>query len=140
MPDVRDLFYHGVRHQIRRVLDAMGTDRIDAGLTAFEDGASNWASCFFARAYPELRFYSTPQAEYAIAEALGMGTNRVPMRIVYRTFDGYGIDMTKEQLRSFIEAIRDESRPDEVLDLLRSIDYTDTESTPADFSTVCSTH
>lgn len=136
--DVRDIFYHGMRSQIRRVLDAMGPERIDKGLTAFEDGASNWGQCFFARAYPELRLMGY-QPELQISQALGMGDNRVPMRIVYHTFDGASHFMTKQQLRNFIEAIRDESRPSEVLDLLRQIGVTEKQTqTEISFAGSCS--
>ncbi len=49
--DVQTAFYHGIRQNIRRVLVALGPERIEKGLTAFEDGASNWSDCFFARAF-----------------------------------------------------------------------------------------
>lgn len=126
--DIRDAFYHGVRHQVRRVLEAMGPERIERGLTAFENGASNWSHCFFARAYPELSLNSG-RAEFQVAQALGMGTNRVPMRIVYTLFDGVGskTTMTKGDLRKFIEGFLDEKRDPEVQkaidDLIRSTDF-----------------
>lgn len=138
MADVRDLFYHGMRQQIRRVLDALGPERIDKGLTAFETGASNWSACFFARAFPEINL-NHGNAELRVAQALGMGDNRVPMRIVYHTFDGASHFMTKQQLRDFIENIRDESRPSEVLELLKQIGVTEEQtSREVDFAGACS--
>jgi len=137
MADVRDLFYHGMRQQIRRVLDAMGPERIDMGLTAFETGMSSWSACFFARAFPEVNLNSV-DPERKIAQLLGMGDNRVPMRIVYHTFDGASHFMTKQQLRKFIEDIRDESRPSEVMDLLKQIGVTDSQTTSElDFAGAC---
>lgn len=134
MADVRDLFYHGMRQQIKRVLDAMGEERIDNGLTAFEDGGSNWSACFFARAFPELNLNSfNPEAQ--IARALGMGDNKVPMRIVYHTFDGASHYMTKDQLKQFIVDVRDEKRPSEVMQLLRSINVNESQlDKPVEFS------
>lgn len=105
MADIRDLMYHGVRQQVRRVLTAMGPERIDKGLTAFETGASSWSNCFFARAYPELNLHWRP--EHQIAEALGMPGNYVPMRITYTLFDGAGVMMSKQQLQGFIKDFLD---------------------------------
>lgn len=130
MADVRDIFYHGIRQQIRRVLDAMGDERIDKGLTAFEDGASNWQHCFFARAFKGELDLMAGNPEYQLAKALGFGTNRVPVRIVYNIFDGNGLDMTKDELKQFITAVRDESRPEEVLQLLKSLDMDKVTETP----------
>lgn len=123
MADVRDLFYHGVRQQVRRVLEAMGPERVEQGLTAFETGHSSWSQCFFARAYPELQLHSkhpdrfgNTGPEWKIAAALDMGTNRVPMRIVYSLFDGFGGQhtMTKDDLRKYIRGFLDEIRDPEV--------------------------
>lgn len=136
--NVNDIFYHGIRSQIRRVLEALGDERIDAGLTAFEDGHSSWSDCFFARALAparlhnevdvcrELNFFSTSGAP-----------NLVPVRIIYRTFDGLSSMITKQELVKLIIEIRDESRPDEVMQLLRSINYTDVDSTPVPASSFC---
>lgn len=122
--NIHDAVYHGIRHQIRRVLERMTEDQIDAGLTAFEDGASCWSSCFFARAFPQLHLDTVRNPTKTIADFLAIGTN-VPVRIVWTLFDGVGKDvfgsMTKEQLRAFIYAARDERRPQEVMDLLKSL-------------------
>jgi hypothetical protein len=136
--NVNDIFYHGIRSQIRRVLTLLGDERIDNGLTAFEDGASNWSQCFFARAVAPERLYS----EDDVCRILGLTTvdgrpNRVPVRIIYRTFDGLSPMMTKKQLADLIVEIRDESRPDEVLELLKSINYTGVEDTPVVMETSC---
>lgn len=136
MADVRDLFYHGVRHQITRVLKGMGEDRISQGLTAFENGASTWSACFFARAYPEVNLnFGDP--ELKIAEMLGMPGNKVPMRIVYRTFDGVGTVMTRDAMKSFIRGFLDEQRDPAVQagidDLLKGINYEGAEEKGIDF-------
>lgn len=137
MADVQDLFYHGIRQQIRRVLDAMGEERIDKGLTAFEDGDSDWSNCFFARAFKgEVDLALSRDPERAICEVLGLFTqrpegripNRLPVRIVYFTFDGNSTLITADEMKQFIIDVRDESRPDEVMRLLRSINYDDIEN------------
>lgn len=137
MADVRDLFYHGVRHQITRVLKAMGEDRISQGLTAFENGASTWSACFFARAYPEVNL-NMGDPELKIAELLGMPGNKVPMRIVYRTFDGVGTVMTRkamhEFIRSFLDEQRDPSQQKAIDDLLSGVKYEGAEEKPIDFN------
>jgi hypothetical protein len=120
MANVKDLFYHGVRDQITRVLKAMGEDRISQGLTAFENGASTWTACFFARAYPEVNL-TMVDPEAKIADLLGMPGNKVPMRIVYRTFDGAGISMTKQGMLDFIRGFLDEQRPAAVNEAIDSI-------------------
>ena len=129
--NLNDAYYHGIRQQIRRVLNILGDERIDKGLTAFENGDSTWSQCFFARALAPERIYD----EDDVCRILGLMhpagyPNRVPVRIVYRTFDGCSSLMTHEQLQKFIEDVRDESRP-EVISLLRSINYSSVESTPA---------
>ena len=136
--DVNTLFYHGIRQQIRRVLDLLGPERIDAGMTAFEDGASNWSQCWFARALAPERL----RDENDVCRILGLYSangrpNTVPVRIIYRTFDGLSPLITKEELAKLILDIRDESRPSEVMDLLRSIDYTDAEKTPVRMEPAC---
>ena len=122
MPDMRDLIHLGNLIQIRRVLTALGPERIERGLTAFEDGGSNWSHCFFGRAF-EGEANLTLKPEKILMARLGLPTP-VPIRIVYQTFDGANAGlMTKAQLRELIEAVLDESRPQEVLDLIRSIKY-----------------
>ena len=137
MSNASDMIYHANLQQIRRVLKAMGPTRVDDGLTAFDDGASNWSDCFFARAFGrETASYKRGSytsrvsylqgaisPEYWIMSILGIPTP-VPIRIVYQTFDGLNRGMiTKDNLRSFIESVLDETRPQEVLELIKSIDY-----------------
>lgn len=139
MADVKDILYHGIRQQIKRVLVAMGPKRIEDGISAFETGASSWSACFFARAYPEVNL-NFGKPEERIAELLGMGTNKVPMRIVYHTFDGMNITMTKKGLLDFCRGFLDDQRDPDVQkaidEVMRSIDYTGAEDKPVDF-TVC---
>lgn len=142
MANVKDLFYHGVRQQIGRVLTAMGEERVRLGLRAFDEGASNWSRCFFAMAYPEHRLGAKGDPEDQVAELLGMPGNRVPMRIVYRTFDGLSTSITRPQMRKFIESFlvaeqEREASSDAVMALLRSVDYSDVDSMPADLVTAC---
>lgn len=120
MADVRDLFYHGVRHQMRRVLQALGPERLDKGLTAFDDGESSWSNCFFARALPELGLSTARNPEQVIAKELGFN-GITPIRIVWHTFDHLNHYMTKEQMVDFVNAVRDDMRPAEVMELLRSV-------------------
>jgi hypothetical protein len=136
--NVNDAFYHGIRHQIRRVLEKLGDERIDAGMTAFEDGASNWSQCWFARALAPERL----RDETDVARILGFkngsgGWNLVPVRIIYRTFDGCSTLLTRDELAKLITDIRDESRPSEVMQLLRSINYTNVETTPVQMEPSC---
>lgn len=119
--NIQDIFYHGIRDQIRRVLTTMGPERVEKGLTAFVDGASSWSSCFFARAYPDLEL-SAFDAEHQLMKTLGLRTT-IPIRIVYCTFDGAGIVMTKQQLRDFIQATLTESDTETVNKFLATIDY-----------------
>jgi len=131
--NLQDVFYHGVRQQLRRVLVAMGPERVDMGLTAFEDGASNWSNCFFARAYPDLEldnYHRDSKPEWMLANELGFKT-LLPIRMVYCTFDGAGATMTKDQLRKFVEDVRDDLRPDAVNELLRTLDFSKVESDEA---------
>lgn len=122
--NVKDAFYHGIREQIRRVINILGPERTDKGLSAFEDGASNWSQCFFARAVaPEVLRH-----EHDVCRILGILNNEgkpnvVPVRIVYQTFDGMSSMMTKAQLYQFISDIRDQHRPDAVMNLLKTINY-----------------
>lgn len=129
MADVNVMFYHGVRQQIRRVLKALGKDRIEKGLTAFDDGSHDWSHCFFARAFEgEMRLDAVGDPEAVIMHRLNIDT-RVPIRIVWNLFDQYdpytqhqGGTMTIKEFRSFIEGFLDEQRDSEVVDLLRSLD------------------
>lgn len=135
MADVRDLFYHGIRHNIRRVLVALGPERVDKGLTAFEDGASNWSECFFARALKPEHDLTRGEPERVICEALGLLStdgrpNRVPVRLVWQTFDSISTLITRDEMRKFIEDVRDEMRPAEVIELLRQVNYEGVEERP----------
>lgn len=106
----------GVEMQVKRVLEAMGEGRILDGITAFETGMSSWSACFFARAYPELNLDNVRSPENAVADALGMPGNRVPMRIVYTLFDGVGCGrtMSKQDLLAFIRGFLDDKRSPDV--------------------------
>ena len=97
-------------------------DALNESEEAFKDGASNWGACFFARAYPELNL-QVGQPEFMIADALGMGTNRVPMRIVYSLFDGLGKGrtMSKAELQSYIRAFLDDVQDPEMLRAINSL-------------------
>ena len=136
--NVNDAFYHGIREQIRRVITALGDERTDKGLSAFEDGSHNWSDCFFARALrDEVDLNNCGNPEIEVARALGLtstgtqsGFNLVPVRIVYFTFDGASSMITAAQLKRFIQDVRDESRPREVMQLLRSLDFAGVEDKP----------
>lgn len=149
--DVRDMFYHGLRHQIRRVLTALGPDRIEKGLTAFDSGSSNWSQCFFARAFGEINLNEhqpgvgqqpkpgkgVPQIslpEWTLMHLLHINSH-VPIRIVWNLFDqidawrmGAAPMMDRATFRKFIEDVLDESRPSEVLELLKSLNTSDLET------------
>lgn len=112
MADLSEVYYDGLRTQIARVLNLLGEDRVEKGLTAFENGASNWSHCFFARALAPERL----NGEEDVARLLGLtsphsknGLNLVPVRIVYRTFDGCSTWMSKDELRKMIHHIQNEA-------------------------------
>jgi len=128
--EVNNLFYIGIRQQIRRVLNALGPERTDMGLTAFEDGASNWHECFFARALANDEVFKADRDETGVAKALGLlsenGTpNLVPVRIVYATFDGNSKLISRDELNEFIVAVRDGQRPEAVMEVLQQANYKD---------------
>ena len=128
--EVNNLFYIGIRQQIRRVLNALGPERTDMGLTAFEDGASNWHECFFARALANDEVFKADRDETGVAKALGLlsenGTpNLVPVRIVYATFDGNSKLISRDELNEFIVAVRDGLRPEAVMEVLQQANYKD---------------
>lgn len=60
-------------------------------------------------------------------KALGLRTT-IPIRIVYCTFDGCGVTMTKQQLRDFIKSIETESDAETVNKFLSTIDYRNVEA------------
>ncbi len=142
--DVQTAFYHGIRQNIRRVLVALGPERIEKGLTAFEDGASNWSDCFFARAFEGEADLSRTPSKYGklpfarhhamptlyICDLLGdeKFDLRVAVAMVWHTFDQQSLFIDRKSLRKFIEDVLDESRPSEVMELLRQVNYTDVES------------
>lgn len=126
--ELNNLFYIGIRQQIRRVLNALGPERTDKGLTAFEDGASNWQQCFFARALADDAAFRRERGEIGVAKALGLlskdgSPNLVPVRIVYCTFDGNSKLITRKELNDFITAVRDGQRPEAVMEVLRGVSY-----------------
>jgi hypothetical protein len=128
MADIRDLYYHGIRQQIRRVLNKLGPERTEKGLTAFEDGASNWSECFFARALEgECNLGRHGDPSWQIANALEMDTV-VPIKIVWHLFDGVGDGktMSKEELHQFVKAVASENLTEDqqkVEDFLKTIDF-----------------
>lgn len=126
--DFNDAYYHGVLHQVKRVLTAMTDEQIDTGLTAFEDGSSDWGNCFFARAFNQGYRQGHHEPEAWLAKQMGFGTNKIPVRIVYSLFDGVGRQMfTKSMLYELISNIRDGRRPEEVLAIIKGIDYSKAE-------------
>lgn len=135
--DVNAAFYHGIIHQIRRVVTALGPDRTDKGIDAFETGQSNWSHCFFARALADdMKLDKVTNPELEVAKFLGLtstssptGYNLVPVRLVYQTFDSHSTFITRDQLKKFITDIRDESRDADVMNLIKGIRYD--ESKPA---------
>lgn len=137
MAEMNTVMYHSNLQQIRRVLKALGPDRIEKGLTAFEDGSSSWSHCFFARAFSgekhryQIKSYTSPtqflhevnEPERWIMTALDI-SSPIPIRIVYQTFDDCNRGLiTKEALQKFISDVLDESRPPEILELIRTTAY-----------------
>lgn len=133
MAEVETLFYHAIRQQLRRVLGKMTEEQIDAGLTAFEDGSRNWSQCFFARALRPHVLHS----EYDVVRILGL-ESPMPVRILYTMFDqAHGSRMTSSELYQFLASVRDESRPDEVNKLLRSMNWKNSEAPLPMFEVTC---
>jgi len=123
MAELKDLFYHGQIQQIKRVLDKMTPDQIDKGLNSFVDGDSNWSQCFFAQALEMDKNYDKKgNAEFWVMRTLGL-ESIVPVRIVYNIFDGAGgnLGWSRQKLGEFCSNIRDDKRPQEVLDLIKSL-------------------
>lgn len=142
MPDVSTMIYHGVRQNVRRVLEALGPERIEKGLTAFEDGESNWDECFFARAFKgeaHLGHPSTALTEAYPAVVKGRDfidpskhiclllndpnlRMLVPVKMIWHAFDKMaGQHWTRADLQQFVNDVLDESRPAEVIELIRSM-------------------
>lgn len=119
--NIQDIFYHGIREQIRRIVTQMTDLEIERGLDAFDTGSSSWSHCFFARALPQLEL-DEGKPEQKLMEHFGL-KNRIPLRVIWCTFDGAGKVVSREQLRQFIKEIHlGESSP-ELDDMLRKIDY-----------------
>jgi hypothetical protein len=110
----------------------MTDDQINKGLTAFDDGSSTWADCFWARVFGEELsgkrgkdrygkvYSSTLGIEWWIANQLGLESN-IPVRIVYQLFDNVNTWMTRDDLAAFIRAARLEGDCDPmVLQLINS--------------------
>lgn len=140
MPDVSTALYHGIRQNMRRVLVALGPERIEKGLTAFDDGASSWDQCFFARAFQgEARLGMTADRRYVdpslhICQLLGdpAGNMLVPVKMIWHTFDKAqsfhaGKMMTQAEMKKFITDVMDEGTPVEVLQLIRDTNYSNIE-------------
>ena len=76
--------------------------------------------------------------EAKIAELLGMPGNKVPMRIVYRTFDSVGTVMTKSAMLQFMRGFLDEQRDPQIQagidDLLSQVKYEGAEEKAIDFA------
>lgn len=111
--DISEVFYHGIREQVKRVVGLLGEERTEAGMSAFVDGASSWSHCFFARALMPERLGN----EYDVARLLGLqrdnGTlNLVPVRLVYQTFDGLSSMISKDDLRTMLRELLEESYDD----------------------------
>lgn len=131
--DIQDVFKEARYHHVRKVLQALGPDRVAKAMTAFENGASSWSECFFARALKDevdLTNYITlpldiqkrriSNPEYQIMQALGIETV-VPIRLVWHAFDSHG--MTRKQLQAMIDEILDDQPSKETLDFINSIDF-----------------
>lgn len=155
MPDFALMQHHARAHQIRRCLQAMSDEQIDSGLTAFDNGASSWSNCFWARVFEGFDLYkigadgytakrgdkhrSHYAIEWFIADRLGLESN-MPVRIVYNLFDGDGVrnGMSRGQLRDFIHRARLEGDHDpQVLQLLAELGN-DVESAELVWSGGCS--
>lgn len=133
MADMRDVIYHGVRQQIRRVLQKMTDEELDRGIDAFETGASTWAHCFFARAL-DMEAHKTVAYNWRFGRKVYADPvqwimvrleidSPVPIKLIYQTFDGMSHAIKRSEMKEFITSLRDERRPDEVMALLRGINY-----------------
>jgi hypothetical protein len=128
--NVNDAFFHGIAQQIRNVLAAMTEDEIDAGIDAFETGSSDWNNCFFARALAGRKEFQQNRGELGVAMALDLrspytshGYNLGPVRTVYHAFDSVSTFLTRKEVLRLITDIRDQSRPIEVLNVLKQINF-----------------
>lgn len=105
---------------IRQVLDKLSDDEFDRGLHAFEDGASNWSRCFFAQALPHLRLNTCADPERVLMIHFNFKTYQ-QIRAVWQTFDGMGQHITRAEMVQFMQDVRDQRRPDELMQLLRNV-------------------
>lgn len=119
--NLQDVFYHGIRDQVRRVVSLMTDAEIERGLNAFENGRSNWSQCFFAQAFPALDL-DHGEPEQKLMLHFGFKT-AIPIRIVYQTFDGCGVAMTKQQLADFIRAVRIGETTKEQDDIIKALKF-----------------
>lgn len=159
MPDLSQIFYEGIREQVKRVVGLLGEERTEKGLNAFVNGASTWSHCFFAQALaPQVVLHD----ERDVARALDLrredgSLNLVPVRIVYHTFDRASSMITKEQLSTMMKDLLAEYRGDKqeielpatsdtvktaaqqlakgksLLDVIKKIDYTGVSSKKLNF-------
>lgn len=122
--NLQDIFYHGVRDQIRRVISQMSDQEINRGLDAFTTGSSNWSHCFFASALPQCEL-DRGNPEKKLQQHFGLDT-RIPIQIIYCTFDGASV-MARADLKKFIHDLRFGS-VDDTLEQLKAIDFSQAES------------
>lgn len=107
MADLSQVFYAGIREQVKRVVGLLGEERTEKGLNAFVKGSSTWSHCFFAQA---LAPQHTLHNENDVARILGLVNadgrlNLVPVRIVYHTFDKMSSMITKQQLADMMREL-----------------------------------
>ena len=124
--DLQTIFYHARIVHLRNVLTALGPVRVAKGMTAFDDGESNWSNCFFARAFKgELNL--NHNAEHRIQNALHLPT-RVSIRFTWRAFDSAkDTGMTREALKDMIEKITAKTNDEAVDKFLASIEFNESE-------------
>lgn len=128
--DLKTILYHGRIQLLRVVVDGLGQNRVAKGLTAFDDGDSNWGECFFARAFKgELDFtdrtifFNDHQIETAIMAATGIKT-KVPIRFTWQAFDNAKTTgINRQQLQKFLRELMVEKD-------LESLSLSDLESNP----------
>lgn len=120
--NIQDAFYHARIVHIRNVLTALGPVRVAKGMTAFDDGQSNWSHCFFARAFAgELDLHGRPEVQ--LKEALKL-PSIVPIRFVWRAFDSAAsAGMKRAELKAMIEKLTTQDHDDAVDKFLASIAF-----------------
>lgn len=121
--NIQDIFSQSRTQMVRLVVNSLGPVRVAKGLTAFEDGKSNWGQCFFGRAFKDEAILHSYDAEETIMEITGIKT-RVPIRFVWTAFDGLkATGLNRDQLKDLINNIVREENLKAVDDLLDSIDF-----------------